>query len=61
MLERLLRLIDFSRGVRFADCRLELRDTIVAAVQQSGAEVVFETPYLLFELPKEKASTFNDT
>lgn len=60
-LERLLRLIDYSRGVRFSDCRLELRDTIIAGVQQSGAKVLSRIEFLFLELSKEKAATFDDT
>lgn len=54
-LDRLLRLIDYSKGYTFISVRPELRPVIKNALIKANVEDVFDDEVLMYYLPKEDA------
>lgn len=58
-LNRLLQLIDYSKGYIFQSIRAEIRPVIRDALAKANAQVIADDTGLLYYLPKEEALKFN--
>lgn len=58
-LNRLLQLIDYSKGYTFVTVRPELQPTIRAVLQKLNVEIDLDDMAWLYYLPKEEAMKFD--
>lgn len=58
-LDRLLQLIDFSKGFTFLSIRTDLRQVIRDALQKAKVGIFHDDTTLLYHLPQEMASKFD--
>lgn len=58
-LNRLLQLIDYSKGYTFLSVRSEVRLVIKDALQKANIDLIMDVWNLLYHLPKEEALKFN--
>lgn len=57
-MERLLQMIDYSKGFTFLSIRSELHQTFIKALQKMKVEIIRDDTTLLYYLSKEEAMTF---